>query len=99
MPKCQACGEQWSWFGALKVSFKRLTGKKCATCGEIQYPTYRDIKVGMVGILIIMTLILLRTTFDISSVTTVTSGLLLAAIFILIIPYSVQLSNKHEPLW
>ncbi|GEN45490.1 TIGR04104 family putative zinc finger protein [Alkalibacillus haloalkaliphilus] len=99
MPKCQACGEQWGWFDAFKVSFKRLTGKECATCGETQYPTYRDIKIGMVGILIVSAFILIRPLIDISTVTTITSGLLIATIFIFIIPYSVQLSNKHEPLW
>ena len=98
MPNCQNCGYQWSWSDTMKIGFKN--NRKCPNCKERQF--IKPQTSGGIYVLYMIPFILMlfsRSLFDLSTYVFISIGLLFVVILTLIIPYTIKLSNKQEPLW
>lgn len=98
MPSCQNCNCQWSWIETLKLSFKG--NKLCSNCSKRQYVSVKS-RTGPYFFYMIPVVILVASgsLFDWVQVFYILSGILLVLFLLVILPFTIKLSNKQEPLW
>jgi len=99
MPKCQNCGQTWSWKHSFKKSSQLNSGAECPHCGVRQYITSRSRKKsGMLSFLIPVSF-LSPVFFDISVALNVSAIIGLAIILIALYPAMIELTSENEPMW
>lgn len=98
MPNCQNCNYQWSWLETLKLSFK--SNKLCSNCQKRQYVSVKSRK-GPYFFYMIPVILLLASgsLFDLDPVIFILLGILVVLLLLAVLPFTIKLSNKQEPLW
>lgn len=98
MPNCQNCNYQWSWFETMKIGF--MNNRKCPNCQERQYVKPHTSKaVFALYILALIVLLFSRPLFDLSIPVFISIGFVFVLALTLIIPYTIKLANRQEPLF
>ncbi|MDG5473664.1 hypothetical protein P6709_18200 [Jeotgalibacillus sp. ET6] len=100
MPECSNCSKKWTWTECLKLSFNFNRGLSCPHCGVTQYANSQARKrsallSGVLPFIIIFT----STLFDFSFPSVLVLALILFIITLMILPFTIRLSGKIEPLW
>lgn len=98
MPTCQNCQEKWTWSQALRRSLQLGGGMPCPYCGEKQYYSARmRRRSGFVSFII--PLVLFGNLLFGPSIISVIVLLSLVPIYLLVIPFFMELANEEEPLF
>ncbi|MGD7046324.1 TIGR04104 family putative zinc finger protein [Jeotgalibacillus proteolyticus] len=100
MPACSHCGKTWPWTECIKLSFNFNRGWSCPACGVTQYANSQTRKrsallSGVLPFIIIFT----STLFELSFPAVLVLALILFIITLIILPFTIRLSGKIEPLW
>ncbi|WP_185960115.1 TIGR04104 family putative zinc finger protein [Planococcus soli] len=97
MPTCQNCNCQWSWIVALKLGFKG--NKLCSNCSKRQYVSVKSRTRPYFSYMIpVIILLASGSLFDLDQVFYILSGVLLVLLSLIILPFTIKLSNEQEPL-
>ncbi|WP_181347895.1 TIGR04104 family putative zinc finger protein [Thalassobacillus sp. CUG 92003] len=99
MPVCNNCRNEWSWGDCVKKAFRFRNGIKCRCCGEIQYQTQASMRKASLYGMIPLFLLPLVISFDMSIIVSFAIFFLAELVYLALFPYSLELTNKQEPLW
>ena len=100
MPNCASCEYKWSCRYTLNKAFSFKDGIKCPNCGMEQFITPESRKRGSVISLITLPVLILPSLFvDVNSVTSFSIAGGLFILVLILIPFSIELSNGNETLW
>lgn len=98
MPHCENCGTKWNWANTLKIGF--TNNRKCPSCGERQYVVAdTKLRTYIATALPLVILITASNYLDLSTQLTITMAAVFCMVMMAIMPYTIKLSNKQEPLW
>ncbi|MCA0970264.1 hypothetical protein LCM20_06665 [Halobacillus litoralis] len=100
MANCQNCGYKWSYSTSLKKTFLRFKrSMECPNCGKKQYQSQQSLKRSSSLTLIPLALLPIAWLLDLEISTAYgLAGFLLLA-FVLLHPFTLELSNEEQPLW
>ncbi|MDT8860224.1 hypothetical protein N0O92_08255 [Alkalihalobacillus sp. MEB130] len=97
LPTCWSCHYSYRYSESVKYLFI----KKCPKCGEQQYLTTKsNLKTGVPAMVIMFLPTLLISVFlDLSFASYIAIVIILFIITLLTLPFSLQFTNKKEPLF
>lgn len=95
MPKCQHCGENWTWQQTVKKSFTLDTHMKCPYCNEKQFISKRTRKWSS-AFMFVIPLVLLLNIFWQPTLWTIVIMVFIASIYLVSYPYWLELSNEEN---
>lgn len=99
MPTCQNCGSTWTWKESIKASWKISGSMSCPHCQSHQYATAKSRqRMTLINWLILIPLPI-AAIIDLPLFSTISMMLVLFAVAMSLIPKSLDLSNKREPMW
>lgn len=98
MPNCRNCNYRWSWVETLKLSVK--SNKLCSNCQKRQYVSVKSRKSPYFFYMIpVIILLASGSLFDLDPVIFILLVILVVLLLHGVLPFTIKLSNKQEPLW
>lgn len=99
MPTCQNCHTKWTWSQTFKKQFNLMGEMTCPYCDEKQYYSARIRKASGVIPFIIITVIMLGNLIFGPSVIALIALFLILPVYLLVLPFIIELANEEEPLF
>ncbi|TFD99901.1 TIGR04104 family putative zinc finger protein [Jeotgalibacillus sp. R-1-5s-1] len=100
MPTCKKCGENWTFGSSIKKALLYAKGTKCAYCGTPQYISSKSGKrTNLIYVIALLSVVLGRPLFDLAGIPYLMLAIPVIMIVMVIVPFSIELSNEKEPLW
>ncbi|SEJ28822.1 cxxc_20_cxxc protein [Bhargavaea ginsengi] len=99
MPVCATCCHQWSFKETMRAMYTLKPSMTCPNCRQEQHLTSVSRKRGAYMPFLILIPMLLNAFFDLNWLTLFGGMALIAAVFHLIYPQLIELTDKEEPIW
>ncbi|WP_227394640.1 TIGR04104 family putative zinc finger protein [Jeotgalibacillus aurantiacus] len=100
MPTCNTCGKRWTFTQSIKKALLYSKGTKCFYCGTPQYLSTRSGKrTNLIYVIALLGVVLGRPLFDLAGFPYLMLAIPVIIIVMVIVPFSIELSNEKEPLW
>lgn len=99
MPVCTNCHHRWSFRETLRAMYTLKPSMTCPNCKQEQHLTSASRKRGAYMSFLSLIPMLLNVFLEVNWWTVIGGVLLVAAVFHLIYPRMIELTDEEEPIW